>query len=181
MFGSSLTAMALLFVCPALITYAHQETNYSHASTTSIQEANVNLQKTKDFFDDLRSVVNLFSPTSETQTQSQQTQQMQSQAQVDETFTAPIINNCYTAVGYWWWDERRFPVSIYNDGGILADDAASGGRISANWTCVDSNTGLIKISWSTGITDFMYPVDQNRMSGNNGVNVVNAVRRDVGL
>jgi hypothetical protein len=175
MFSSILTASALLFSFPVLSTHAQKETNYAHASNTSIQEEHVNLQKTKDFFDDLRSVVNLLSPTPENQTQSPQTQAQ------EETFTVPIIDHCSTAVGYWWWDERRFPVSIYDDGGILADDAASGGRISANWTCVDSNTGLIKISWSTGITDFMYPVDQNRMSGNNGVNVVNAVRRDVGL
>ncbi|TYQ23925.1 hypothetical protein PseudUWO311_21100 [Pseudanabaena sp. UWO311] len=159
--------MALLFVCPALITYAQQETNYSHASTTSTQEENVNLQKTKDFFDDLRGLVNAISPTSPAQPQT-------TQAQL-------ATSACDIAVGYWWWDARRFPVSIYADGGILADDAASGGRISANWTCSDPNLGLIKISWSTGITDFMYAIDRNRMSGNNGVNVVNAVRRDVGL
>ncbi|TYQ23921.1 hypothetical protein PseudUWO311_21080 [Pseudanabaena sp. UWO311] len=90
-------------------------------------------------------------------------------------------NTCNTAVGYWWWDARRFPVSIYDNGRILADDPASGGRISANWTCVDPSAGLVKIVWSTGITDLMKVVDQNRMRGDNGVNGVNAVRRDVGL
>lgn len=169
MFGSSLTAMALLFACPALITYAQQEIDYSHVSTTSIQEANVNHQKTKDFFDDLRSLVNVISPTPTPQADTQTTQAQ---------FTTSA---CDIAVGHWWWDARRFPVSIYANGRILADDPASGGRISATWTCVDPIAGLVQISWSTGITDLMKVIDQNRMSGDNGGTGVDAVRRDVGL
>ncbi len=170
-FSSSLTTIALFFAAPVLSTHAQQETSYPHTSTTSIQEENNNLQKTKDFFDDLRGLVNAISPTSPPQAEPQPTQ---TQAQ----FTA---NVCDVAVGYWWWDARRFPVSIYPNGRILADDPSSGGRISAKWTCVDPSQGLVQISWSTGITDLMKVVDQNRMSGDNGGAGVNAVRRDVGL
>jgi hypothetical protein len=180
MFGSILTASALLFSFPILSTHAQQETNYSHASNTSIQEEHVNLQKTKDFFDDLRSVVNLLSPTPTQQTEPQPPQTSQ-EPQPPQTQAQFSTNVCDIAVGYWWWDARRFPVSIYSNGRILADDPASGGRISANWTCVDPNQGLVQISWSTGITDLMKVVDQNRMSGDNGGTAVEAVRRDVGL
>ncbi len=171
-FGSILTASALLFVIPLFLSaHAQEERNYTHASTTSIQEENVNLQKTKDFFDDLRGLVNAISPTSTPQPEPQPTQ-------TPSQFTA---NVCDVAVGYWWWDARRFPVSIYPNGRILADDPSSGGRISATWTCVDPNQGLVQISWSTGITDLMKIMDQNRMSGDNGGAGVSAVRRDVGL
>ena len=168
-FSGFLTASALLFSVPVLSTIAQQEINHSHVQNTSIQEERVNFPKTKDFFDDLRGLVNAISPTPTTETQPQP-----AQAQL-------ATNACDIAVGYWWWDARRFPVSIYPNGRILADDPASGGRISANWSCIDPNAGLVQISWSTGITDLMKVIDQNRMSGDNGGTGVIAVRRDVGL
>lgn len=168
-FLTSLTTASLFLVVSVLSIHAQQETNYAYASATSIQEE----KKTKDFFDDLRNVINLFSPTP-TPPPQVEPQPTQTQAQFS-------TNICDIAVGYWWWDARRFPVSIYDNGRILADDPASGGRISANWTCVDPNQGLIQISWSTGITDLMKVVDINRMRGDNGVTGVDAVRRDVGL
>jgi hypothetical protein len=170
-FSSGLTAIALLFATPVPSIHAQQKVDLSHLPNTSIQGESINPQKNKDFFDDLRGVLNSFSPTPVPQTQTQPT----------ETQAQFATDLCDVAVGYWWWDARRFPVSIYSNGRILADDPASGGRISANWTCIDPNQGLVQISWSTGITDLMKVVDQNRMSGDNGGTGVNAVRRDVGL
>lgn len=156
-FSSGLTAIALLFANPVVNVHAQQSGDFSHLSKTSIEQVNANPQKNKDFFDNLRNLLN-----------------QPIQAQFSTNF-------CDVAVGYWWWDARRFPVSIYPNGRILADDPASGGRISASWTCIDPDQGLVQISWSTGITDLMKVVDQNRMSGDNGGTGVNAVRRDVGL
>ena len=167
MYSSVLTAIALLFVSPVLSTHAQEKISLSHAANTSVQDKNINSQKNNDLKDLFDSVVELFNPD---KTPVPQSLPSQSQARA-------VSNACSTAVGYWWWDTRRFPVSIYVNGRILADDPASGGRIKASWRCVDPAKGTVEIRWSTGAVDLMQVVDKNTMMGDNGTHEVNAVRR----
>ena len=68
--SSGLTTIALLFATPALSVQAQ----FSHPSNTSIEQVSINPKKNKDFFDDLRGVLNSFNPTQVPQTQTQPTQ-----------------------------------------------------------------------------------------------------------
>lgn len=98
----------------------------------------------------------------------------------NELQTPVPVDPCVDIVGRWDWLTTGGVVSVA-EGGLLSWHPTIANPIPAvtgSWRC-DSNSGVINLSWNTGLSDTMRLLeDRNRLSGHNDQNgtIISATR-----